>query len=114
MVYRLTLANWFRHSNITVLVIDKKHGPTCRGKADGLKSTTNEIFETFGIGPQIEAESWRIEEIAIWGPSATEPGIVREEILFDKVPELGKPRESILQQGGQTSLVNPSVMNTWF
>ncbi|KAK3687963.1 FAD binding domain-containing protein [Podospora appendiculata] len=95
----LALANWFRNSNIRVLLVDKKPGPTTRGQAEGLKSTTNEIFETFGIGAQITAESWRLEEIAIWGARKDGgAGIEREQVIQDKVEELGKIRETMLQQ----------------
>ncbi|KAK4184066.1 putative phenol 2-monooxygenase [Podospora australis] len=94
----LALANWFRDSDIAVLLIDQKPGPTPRGQAEGLKSTTNEIFDSYGIGPQIEAESWRLEEIAVWGPKDGGDGIVREQVVPDKVEELGKPRETMLQQ----------------
>lgn len=100
---RLALANWFRNSDISVLLIDKKPCPTPRGQAEGLKSTTVEIFESFGIGPQIATESWPLEEIAIWGPrkggnDAKPTGIVREQVIQDKVEELGKTRETMLQQ----------------
>ncbi|KAK3937423.1 FAD binding domain-containing protein [Diplogelasinospora grovesii] len=95
----LALANWFRNSDISVLLIDKKPGPTPRGQAEGLKSTTTEIFGAFGIGAAITAESWRLEEIAIWGPNADGGcGIVREQVIQDKVEELGKIRETMLQQ----------------
>ncbi|KAK3324410.1 FAD binding domain-containing protein [Cercophora scortea] len=95
----LALANWFRNSTIRVLLVDKKPGPTTRGQAEGLKSTTNEIFETFGIGAKIAAESWRLEEIAIWGTRKDGgAGIEREQVIQDKVDELGKIRETMLQQ----------------
>ena len=82
-----------------MLLVDTKPGPTPRGKAEGLKSTTNEIFDSFGIGPQITAESWRLEEIALWGPRKDGgDGIVREQVMPDKAEELGKPRETLLQQ----------------
>jgi phenol 2-monooxygenase len=97
--FSLALANWFRNSDISVLLIDKKPGPTPRGQAEGLKSTTTEIFGAFGIGPAITAESWRLEEIAIWGPKADGGcGIAREQVIQDKVEELGKIRETMLQQ----------------
>ncbi|KAK4099253.1 hypothetical protein N658DRAFT_498626 [Parathielavia hyrcaniae] len=95
----LALANWFRDSGIRVLLVDKKPGPTPRGQAEGLKSTTNEIFDSFGIGPQVVAESWRLEEIAIWGTREEGgSGIVREQVILDKVDELGTVRETMLQQ----------------
>lgn len=99
MCESLALANWFRDSKISVLLVDKQPGPTPRGQAEGLKSTTNEIFDSYGIGPQIAAESWRLEEIAVWGARKDgSDGIVREQIVPDKVEELGKPRETMLQQ----------------
>ncbi|RDL37136.1 Uncharacterized protein BP5553_04569 [Venustampulla echinocandica] len=100
----LALANWFRSSNISVRLLDKKPGPTPRGQAEGLKSTTVEIFESLGIGHQVWAEAWRLEEIAIWGPDSTggdattSIGIKREQVIQDQVPELGKTREVMLQQ----------------
>ncbi len=64
-----------------------------------MKSTTTEIFESFGIGPQIWAEIWRLEEIAVWGPTSDgSDGIRREQVIQDKVEELGKIRETMLQQ----------------
>ncbi|KAK4141758.1 uncharacterized protein C8A04DRAFT_30602 [Dichotomopilus funicola] len=118
----LALANWFRNSGITVLLIDKKPGPTQRGHAEGLKSTTTEILGSFGLGPQVEAEAWRLEEIAIWGVDGSEQdradpdggsesgwsqdgerkarGLRRERVMKDRVEELGfgTVRETILQQ----------------
>jgi len=102
--FRLALANWFLSSNIRVRLIDKKPSITPRGQAEGLKSITVEIFESFGIGHQIWAEAWRLEEIAIWGPTKTAEGgaathgIQREQVMQDRVPELGKTREVCLQQ----------------
>lgn len=82
-----------------MLIVDKKPGPTPRGQAEGLKSTTNEIFDSYGIGPQVTAESWRLEEIACWGTRKDGgEGIVREQVIPDRVAELGKPRETMLQQ----------------
>ncbi|KAK0726522.1 FAD binding domain-containing protein [Apiosordaria backusii] len=95
----LALANWFRDTDISVLIVDKKPLPTTRGQAEGLKSTTNEIFDSFGIGSEITAESWRLEEIASWGARKDGgDGIVREQVIPDRVEELGKPRETMLQQ----------------
>ncbi|KAF4508044.1 hypothetical protein G6O67_004477 [Ophiocordyceps sinensis] len=98
----LALANWLRNCDINVLLIDKKPGPTARGQAEGLKSTTVEMLESFGIGHDIASESWRLEEIAIWGQKnggdTVAGGIAREQVMQDKVEELGKPRETMLQQ----------------
>ncbi|KAN0078969.1 FAD binding domain containing protein [Elaphomyces granulatus] len=97
----LALANWFRSSNICVRIIDTKPGPTPRGQAEGLKSTTLEIFEAFGIGPKIWAEAWRLEEVTIWGPediNGAGGAIKRKQWIENRVSELGKPREVMLQQ----------------
>ncbi|KAK4239004.1 FAD binding domain-containing protein [Achaetomium macrosporum] len=105
--YFLALANWFRDSNIKVLLVNRKSGPTLRGQAEGVKSTTNEICASFGIGPQIAAESWRFEEIAVWGSKGDGGrGIVREQVVQDKVEELGTIRETMLQQSEQANGVN--------
>ena len=101
---RLALANWFRSSDVQVCLLEKKPWTTQRGQAEGLKSTSLEIFETIGIGPQIWGEVFRQEEQAIWGPqknadgSAAESGLVRELTIPDKTPQLGKIREVMLQQ----------------
>lgn len=112
MCSSLALANWFRSSNVNVLLVDKKPGPTPRGQAEGLKSTTNEIFAAFGIGSEVLAESWRLEEVAVWGPSKDGgSGIVREQVVQDKVEELGTVRETMLQQckcGGPMRSAKPS------
>lgn len=95
------------------MLIDKKPGPTPRGHAEGLKSTTTEILGSFGLGPQVEAEAWRLEEIAIWGEEQDQAcdggedggqrtsGLRRERVIKDRVEELGfgTVRETILQQG---------------
>lgn len=79
-------------------MIDIKPQATQRGQAEGLKSTTVEIFESFGVGNAIWNEAWRLEEIAIWGPDETGK-LCRLSVMPDCVPELGKSREIMLQQG---------------
>ena len=85
-------------------VLEKKSGLNPRGQAEGLKSTTVEVLESFGIGHQIWAEAWRLEEIAIWGAEKAEDGVItgteikREQVMQDRVLELGKAREVLLQQ----------------
>ena len=109
---RLALANWFRSSNIRVRLLEKKPDLTPRGQAEGLKSTTVEVFESLGIGHQIWAEAWRLEEIAIWGAEKADDGVItgtkikREQIMQDRVPELGKTREIMLQQCRYTSSIS--------
>ncbi|KAH6634744.1 hypothetical protein B0J18DRAFT_453433 [Chaetomium sp. MPI-SDFR-AT-0129] len=123
----LALANWFRNSGITVLIIDKKPGPTQRGHAEGVKSTATEILGSFGLGPQVEAEAWRLEEIAIWGEEQDlaldegsegsedgerkTRGLRRERVIKDRVEELGfgTVRETILQQDVRYSTCPVSV-----
>ena len=111
-ISRLALANWFRSSNIRVRLLEKKPGLTPRGQAEGLKSTTVEIFESLGIGHKIWAEAWRLEEIAIWGTGKTDDGVIteteikREQVMQDRVLELGKAREVMLQQCRYTSLIS--------
>ncbi|MCV5147949.1 hypothetical protein OFB99_25130, partial [Escherichia coli] len=60
-----------------------------------------EIFDSYGIGPQIAKESWRLEEIAIWGQKKDgKSGIEREQLIQDKVEELSTVRGTMLQQCG--------------
>ena len=61
-----------------------------------MKSTTLEIFQSFGIGDAVWAEAWRLEEIAIWKTDGST--IERTDIVVNKVEELGKVREVMLQQ----------------
>lgn len=84
-------------------IIDNKAHPIQRGQAEGLKSITTEIFDSFGIGRRIWAEVWRLEEIVIWGPDE-EGQLKRLTVVPDWVPELRKPREVILGQGMILSL----------
>lgn len=68
------------------------------GKADGLKSISLEVLDTFGIGDAIRNESHRVEEIVLWEPE-NRGGLARYMTIPDRVPELGKPREMTLDQG---------------
>lgn len=95
---RLALANWFNGSGLHIRLIDIKPEVTQRGQAEGLKSTTIEIFESFGIGNAIWNEAWRLEEIAIWGPDDNGE-LCRLAVMPNHIPELGKTREVMLQQG---------------
>lgn len=79
-------------------MIEKRPHPTLKGQAEILKSTTAEILESIGIGKQVHAELRRLEEIAIWASDAHTKKLKREQVMQDKVAELGKPRECMLQQ----------------
>ncbi|KAK5996175.1 Phenol 2-monooxygenase fsqG [Cladobotryum mycophilum] len=92
----LTAANCFKGSdNLRVRLIDKKCGTVQTGRADGLKSISLEVLDTFGIGDAIRNESHRIEEIVLWEPDK-QGGLARYMTIPDRVPELGKPREVTL------------------
>jgi phenol 2-monooxygenase len=68
---RLTAANCFNGSNgLRVRVIDKRSGTVQTGKADGLKSISLEVLDTFGTGNVIRNESHRAEEVFLWEPDA--------------------------------------------
>ncbi|KAJ5885550.1 FAD binding domain protein [Penicillium taxi] len=95
----LTAANCFNGSNgLRVRVIDKKSGSVETGKADGLKSISLEVLDTFGIGDTIRIESHRVEEVVLWEADG-QGGVERSVTVADRVPELGKPREMTLDQG---------------
>ncbi|OQE17780.1 hypothetical protein PENFLA_c023G07827 [Penicillium flavigenum] len=69
----LTAANCFNGSSgLRVRVIDKKSGTVQTGKADGLKSISLEVLDTFGIGDVIRNESHRVEEVVLWEPDGQE------------------------------------------
>ncbi|KAJ5173539.1 FAD binding domain protein [Penicillium coprophilum] len=95
----LTAANCFNGSNgLRVRVIDKKSSTVQTGKADGLKSISLEVLDTFGIGDAVRNESQRVEEVVLWEPDG-QGGVARSMTIPDRVPELGKPREMTLDQG---------------
>ncbi|GMF79387.1 unnamed protein product [Aspergillus oryzae] len=62
----LTAANCFLGSRLNVRIIDKKNGIVEAGKADGLKSISLEVLDSFGIGDGIRNEAHRVEEITLW------------------------------------------------
>ncbi|KAI1398908.1 FAD binding domain protein [Hypoxylon fuscum] len=94
----LTAANCFNGTNLRVRLIDKKTGPVETGRADGLKSISIEVLDTFGIGDTIRNYSHRVEEIALWDPDKN--GVItRSMTIPDRVQELMKPREMTLDQG---------------
>ncbi|KAK2592651.1 hypothetical protein QQS21_009650 [Conoideocrella luteorostrata] len=94
----LTAANCFNGTKLKVLVVDKKDGPEKTGRADGLKSISLEILDTFGIGDTILTDSQRCEEIVLWNPDKN--GVIQRTMtIADKVDELMKPREITLDQG---------------
>ncbi|RAQ53028.1 FAD binding domain protein [Aspergillus flavus] len=94
----LTAANCFLGSRLNVRIIDKKNGIVEAGKADGLKSISLEVLDSFGIGDGIRNEAHRVEEITLWN-SDPAGGLSRACIIPDRIPELGKPREVSLHQG---------------
>ncbi|THW85520.1 2-polyprenyl-6-methoxyphenol hydroxylase [Aureobasidium pullulans] len=94
----LTAANCFNGSKLSVRVVDKKPGPIKTGRADGLKSITMEILDTFGIGDAIRNDCQRCEEIVLW--DADSKGAIRRTLTIpDRVEELMQPREVTLDQG---------------
>jgi phenol 2-monooxygenase len=83
---------------LNVRVIDKKSGAFTLGKADGLKSISLEILDSFGIGDTIINECLRVEEIVLWNPDVN--GVIQRTMTIpDRVEELGKQREVMLDQG---------------
>ncbi|OCK74799.1 FAD binding domain protein [Lepidopterella palustris CBS 459.81] len=91
-------ANCFNGTNLRVRIVDKKAGPVETGRADGLKSISIEILDTFGIGDAIQNECQRCEEIVLWDPDKN--GVITRTLTIpDRVEELMKPREVLLDQG---------------
>ncbi|KAI2602379.1 FAD binding domain protein [Hypoxylon sp. NC1633] len=114
----LTAANCFNGTNLRVRLIDKKVGTVQTGRADGLKSISIEVLDTFGMGDIIRNVCHRIEEIVLWDPD--ENGMItRSMILPDRIEELMKPRDVALDQGRIESLMyenlqkHGSVEVTW-
>ncbi|KAI1085421.1 FAD binding domain protein [Whalleya microplaca] len=100
----LTVANCFNGTNLRVRIVDKKAGPVKIGRADSLKSISIEVLDTFGIGDAIRNECLRLEEIVLWDPD-NNGRIKRSLIIPDRVEELMKPREVVLDQGRVESLM---------
>lgn len=95
----LTAANCFNGSPLKVRVVDKKIGIVETGKADGLKSISLEVLDTFGVGDHIRNEAWRVEEVCLWNVDAQTQKLMRTMTVADKIAELGSPREVSLHQG---------------
>jgi phenol 2-monooxygenase len=97
---RLTTANSFIGSPLRVRLIDKKAAPLQFGRADGLKSISLEVLDSFGIGDTILKDAQPCEEIALWHPDPERDGVIsRTMTIPDRVEELGKAREITLDQG---------------
>lgn len=95
---RLTTANSFNGSNCRVRLIDWKPAPLETGRADGLKSISLEVLDSFGIGDRVLNDCQPCEEIVLWNPGK-DGVIARTMTIPDKVEELGKAREVTLDQG---------------
>ena len=103
----LTTANSFNGSGLRVRLIDIKAAPLQFGRADGLKSISMEVLDSFGIGDIILKDAQPCEEIVLWHPDPKRDGVIsRTMTIPDRVEELGKAREVTLDQGGSES-------NTW-
>ena len=88
-------------------LIDIKAAPLQFGRADGLKSISMEVLDSFGIGDTILKDAQPCEEIVLWHPDPKRDGVIsRTMTIPDRVEELGKAREVTLDQGGSES-------NTW-
>ncbi|KAH9997467.1 FAD binding domain protein [Xylariaceae sp. FL0662B] len=106
----LTAANCFNGTNLRIRIIDKKPGPVETGRADGLKSISIEVLDTFGIGDTIRNKSHRLEEIVLWD-SDKNGRITRMMTIPDRVEELMKPREMTLDQGTIEGLMFDNLEN---
>jgi phenol 2-monooxygenase (NADPH) len=83
---------------LRVRIVDKKSGAFTLGKADGLKSISIEVFDSFGLGDAILNECLRVEEIVLWNPDVN--GVIKRTMTIpDRVEELMKQREVMLDQG---------------
>ena len=98
MLKSLTTANSFNGTNLRIRVIDKKSAPLETGRADGLKSISIEVLDSFGIGDSILKNCQPCEEIVLWNPGK-DGVITRTMTIPDKVEELRRAREVTLDQG---------------
>ncbi|KAF4288613.1 hypothetical protein KXV68_008688 [Aspergillus fumigatus] len=85
----LTTANSFNGSNCRVRLIDWKPAPLETGRADGLKSISLEVLDSFGIGDRVLNDCQPCEEIVLWNPGK-DGVIARTMTIPDKVEELGQ------------------------
>lgn len=59
-------ALWMARTGIRTMLVDENLNPTEAGHADGLESRTIEIFDSFGLGQQVWAESNHTIDICLW------------------------------------------------
>ncbi|KAE8167806.1 FAD binding domain-containing protein [Aspergillus tamarii] len=87
----LTTANSFNGSGLRVRLIDIKAAPLQFGRADGLKSISMEVLDSFGIGDTILKDAQPCEEIVLWHPDPKRDGVIsRTMTIPDRVEELGQ------------------------
>ncbi|HEY7537397.1 MAG TPA: FAD-dependent monooxygenase, partial [Gaiellaceae bacterium] len=55
---------------ITTRIVERKPGPLQLGQADGVACRTVEMFEAFGLGDELVAEAYWVNETVFWRPDA--------------------------------------------
>jgi phenol 2-monooxygenase len=57
---------------ITTRIVERRAGPLELGQADGVACRTVEMFEAFGLGEQLVAEAYWVNETVFWRPDAND------------------------------------------
>lgn len=105
----LSAALWLATYGIKIKVFEKRDGPLKLGHADGVQCRTVEIFESFGLAPQLLAEAHWITEVIFWS-GASEQGIVREGSVSDPPPGITHQPHVVLSQGRVNGMLVEEMM----
>lgn len=83
---------------ITTMITDQKLGPLEVGQADGLACRSLEMFEAFGFAEKVLKESYWVNEVGFWRPSADGKGLHRADRIQDVEDDLSEMPHVILNQ----------------
>ncbi|MEI8146835.1 MAG: FAD-dependent monooxygenase, partial [Alphaproteobacteria bacterium] len=85
--------------DITVAIVDQKHGPLLLGQADGIACRTMEMFAAFGFDARVLREACWITETAFWRPDPQNPNAVsRSSVVQDVEDDISPFPHVILNQ----------------
>src|SRR5262245_61203241 len=84
---------------ITTRIVERKPGPLELGQADGVACRTVEMFEAFGLGKELIAEAYWVNETVFWRPDSDDrTRIVRTGRVQDVEDGLSEFPHVILNQ----------------
>ncbi len=66
-----------RFAGVTTRVVERKDGPIELGQADGIACRSVEMFEAFGLAPQLLEEAYWVNETVFWSPDPDDRSRIR-------------------------------------